>query len=107
MAPAEDVVARYESGQMQTERFAYSAYNLDEHGDLLNTGGSEYKGEAADATRPDRVCSGIKDTLRSFVARLHSKGARVVFEYFITRRGESGQRPTDASPGILRTSAAQ
>jgi hypothetical protein len=82
MAPAEDIVARYESGQMRTDRFFYSAYNLDEHGDLLNTAGSEYKDEAADATQPDRVCPGIKDKLRGFIARLRGGGVRAVFEYF-------------------------
>jgi hypothetical protein len=82
MAPATEIIERYESGRARSERFAYSAYNVDGHGDLQHTEGSRYADEPADVTRPDRICSGVKDSLRSFVAQMRGRGVRVVFEYF-------------------------
>jgi hypothetical protein len=78
LQPDDIILARYRSGKSRTDRFSYSAYNMDDHGDILNNRGTSYRGAGVPATMPGSVCPAIAGILSSFVGNLKEKGARVV-----------------------------
>jgi hypothetical protein len=78
LEPDEVIFARYRSGKSRTDHFSYSAYNIDDHGDILNNRGTSYWGAGVPATMPGPVCPAIAGILSSFVGNLREKGARVV-----------------------------
>ena len=59
--------------------FAYSAYNLNSHGDMQRTEGSEFKGQGYDIGSPAHVCDKTANNLISFVDRMKKKGVPVYF----------------------------
>jgi hypothetical protein len=77
LAPAAEIVARYRSDRLRTQTFAYSAFNLDDSGDLLNNDGAFFAGRG-DPSRPARICSTVADSLRGFVAAMRGRGVRVL-----------------------------
>jgi hypothetical protein len=78
LAPEQVIFRRYQSGKSRSDRFSYSAYNIDDHGDILNTRGTSFGGAGVSATMPGPVCPTIAATLSSFSADLKAKGARVI-----------------------------
>jgi hypothetical protein len=77
LAPAADILKRYQSDQRRTENFAYSAYNIDHNGDILNNRGTRYKSAGVPATEPGAVCPQVAEILQRFAASLKDKAARV------------------------------
>jgi len=59
--------------------FAYSAYNLNSHGDMQRTEGSKFKGQGYDVGSPAHVCDKTANSLISFVGRMKKKGVPVYF----------------------------
>jgi hypothetical protein len=78
LEPEQVIFARYQSGKSRSDRFSYSAYNIDDHGDILNTRGTSFGGAGVSATMPGPICPTIAGILSRFVADLKAKGARVV-----------------------------
>jgi hypothetical protein len=78
LQPDEVILARYRSDTSRTDHFAYSAYNMDDHGDILNARGTSYWGAGVPATMPGPVCPTIAGILSGFAGNLKAKGARVV-----------------------------
>jgi len=82
LAPPSEILARFNSGQLRTSQFAYSAYNTDDHGDMLNIDDARYEGKPADVNQPDGICADIKELLRNFIVAMRGRDVTVVFEYF-------------------------
>ena len=59
--------------------FEYSAYNLNNHGDIQRTEGSRFKGQGYDMGSPSHVCDKTANMLSSFVDRMKKKGVQVYF----------------------------
>jgi hypothetical protein len=78
LKPDDVILARYRSGRSRTDHFSYSAYNLDDHGDMLNNRGATFSGAGIPATSPGPVCPAIVAILANFVASMKAKGVRVV-----------------------------
>ena len=77
LAPTEVIWARYSSGKLRTSDFAYSAYNIDDRGDMLEIDGANYSGPGAPANEPGNICSDPFFVLSSFVARMKKNDVRV------------------------------
>jgi hypothetical protein len=77
LGPASEITGRYRSDRLRTQAFAYSAFNLDDSGDLLNNDGAFFVGRG-DPSRPGRICPAVADTLRGFVAAMRERRVRVV-----------------------------
>ncbi|MDD5350408.1 MAG: hypothetical protein PHQ12_09380 [Chthoniobacteraceae bacterium] len=72
------VLARFRD-RPAPEKFEYSAYNLDNHGDMQRAEGSKYKGKAWYLSKPDRVSKATATLLQAFVGSMKAKGVRVYF----------------------------
>lgn len=59
--------------------FEYSAYNIDNHGDMLKTEGAQFKNAGWDVRKPDHVCASTKNKLLKFVKKMKNKGVSVFF----------------------------
>lgn len=59
--------------------FEYSAYHLDNYGDMLQTEGAYFKGSGWDVSEPKNVCSETASDLNSFVSSMKMKGVNVFF----------------------------
>ncbi|MDP2231496.1 hypothetical protein [Methylotenera sp.] len=59
--------------------FEYSAYHLDNHGDMLRTEGAYFKGSGWDESEPKHVCTETASELNSFVNSMKKKGVIVFF----------------------------
>jgi hypothetical protein len=59
--------------------FEYSAYHLDDHGDMLRTEGAHFKGAVLDVSNPSHVCDKTANQLESFVGSMKMKGVHVYF----------------------------
>jgi len=59
--------------------FQYSAYNLNDYGDLQRTEGSKYSGKVDDFSKPDHVCDGTANQLIGFIKGMRTKGVQVYF----------------------------
>jgi hypothetical protein len=107
LEPAAVVFARYRSGKSKTSSFSYSAYNIDDHGDILNNHGTAFKGPGVPATMPGPVCPAIAGILSGFVRNLKEKGARAVVThtpYLVDDAPEPGWQ--DAERTFLRDMAS-
>lgn len=72
------VLAKFKVRSAPTE-FAYSAYNLNNYGDILGTEGSKYKGKGEDVNKPLHVCDKAASILVKFVDQMKNKGVQVFF----------------------------
>jgi len=72
------VLAKFNTRTVPTE-FAYSAYNLNNYGDILGTEGSKYKGKGEDVNKPFNVCDKAATILLNFVDQMKKKGVQVFF----------------------------
>lgn len=72
------VLSKFRAGR-RPSTFQYSAYNLDAHGDILQTDGAEFKDIGRDVRTPRHVCAETKNQLVSFVRAMEGKGVRVYF----------------------------
>ncbi|OQW76918.1 MAG: hypothetical protein BVN35_05695 [Proteobacteria bacterium ST_bin11] len=72
------VLSKFKERKVPTE-FAYSAYNINNHGDMLATNGSRYNGKDDDVSKPLHVCDRTANILVVFVDRMRNKGVRVFF----------------------------
>lgn len=81
LASAEDILRRYRSGGQHTNAFAYSAYNIDDHGTMLNNEGAHYSGPAADPSRPAAVCADILQKLADFAQAMKERRVSVAVAY--------------------------
>lgn len=59
--------------------FAYSAYNINNYGDMLATNGSRYNGKEDDVSKPLHICDRTANILFGFVDRMRVRGVRVYF----------------------------
>jgi hypothetical protein len=75
-APAEVIWQRYQSGKLKSD-FPYSAYNLDDRGDVQRYIGT-YKGAALPANQPSNICPYALSILARFVTRMKHDGVRVL-----------------------------
>lgn len=60
-------------------KYKMSAYNLNDHGDLLRTEGTIFKVNDDDLRKPDHVCDKSADQLTSFQDKMKSRGVQVFF----------------------------
>ena len=61
------------------KRFAYSAYHLDEFGDMLGTDGAKFDGIARPSDAETTLCPGSLRLLRRFASRMREKDVAVRF----------------------------
>jgi hypothetical protein len=59
--------------------FEYSAYHLDNHGDMLRTEGTYFKGAGWDESEPKHLCAQTASELNQFVYNMKKKGVSVFF----------------------------
>jgi hypothetical protein len=78
LAPVEVIWASYRSGTLRTRSFEYSAYNIDNRGDMLNNEGARYSGPGVQATEPGDICPDLLPVLTTFVGQVKDKGVRVI-----------------------------
>jgi len=83
------VLSKFNERTVPTE-FAYSAYNLDNYGDMLGTEGAKYKGKGEDVNKPLHVCDKAATILMSFVDQMKNKGVQVFFANTPYLAAESG-----------------
>jgi len=76
-----EILMRFNSGQLKPDKFAYSAYNLDDRGDILHTDGSFVGGNVANVLEPKSICPETKLILSNFVDEMHKKNTKVIFSY--------------------------
>jgi hypothetical protein len=106
MERADIIVARYYSGKAQTKEFAYSAYNVDARGDILNLDDKTYHGATASSALPDGICSPSRIQLAGFAQKMRAKGVRVVLAhppYLVDTQPTSGWQKAEAN--FLRAAA--
>ena len=72
------VLARFRARKASSV-FEYSAYNLNNHGDIQRTEGSKFKGQGYDVNSPGHVCDKTAIMLGSFVDRMKKRGVQVYF----------------------------
>ena len=63
---------------MRTNDFAYSAYNVDNHGDLLNNKGVHFSGPESLLNKPRNICPDIIVVLRDLVTKMKTEDVRVL-----------------------------
>src|SRR5262249_7819818 len=78
LAPPEIIWARYQSGKFRPDKFDYSAYNIDQFGDMLQTKGQEYADSGVPVVLPRRICPGVIEILKSFRQRMEGRGLQVL-----------------------------
>lgn len=78
LAPTDSIWARYRSGNLRTSNFKFSAYNIDDRGDMLENKGEKYSGSGVPANEPGNICSDILPVFTSFVTRMKNKDVRVL-----------------------------
>lgn len=110
LAPAETIWQRYQSGQARSDKFQYSAYNLDRWGDMTHNRGTIYKGKGVPADEPAHICPFVHRELTSFVKRLVARHVRVLVAhppYLIDGSPSPGWRAAEATfrTDILSTGA--
>lgn len=81
LAPPNVIWARFQSDSLRTDYFAYSAYNLDDRGDMLHNRSWPYSGGGIPPNAPDGVYPSTLLLLRGFVSRMHDRGVRVFFAH--------------------------
>jgi hypothetical protein len=57
--------------------FSYSALNMDNRGDILNTIGAHYSGEPSDPSEPGAFCPAVAEQLRLVKQDMKTRGVRV------------------------------
>lgn len=72
------VLSRFRARTMP-QVFKYSAYHLDNHGDMLRTEGAQFKGFGRDVSEPRHVCDKTVNLLVNFVDGMKKKGVHVYF----------------------------
>jgi hypothetical protein len=72
------VLSRFNS-RVISSSFEYSAYQLDNLGDMQQAEGSKFSGQSFDVKRPLHVCDGTKNNLMEFVNGMREKGVQVYF----------------------------
>lgn len=81
LAPDEVIWARYRSDGLRTRKFAYSAYNIDDRGDMLGNDKAMFSASGVPVTEPSDVCPDVLSVLSSFVARLKERGVQVIVSH--------------------------
>lgn len=79
--------------------FAYSAYNLNNHGDLQLIDGARYQGPGIPYSEPSHVCSTTATYLESFAAAMKKRGVQVYFAntpYIQSDTGLAAMRSSEA-----------
>ena len=100
LAPIDVIWERYRSQNFRTDDFAYSAYNVDDRGDIEKNIGGTYIGAGVPANEPGNVCPDALSVLASFVARMEEKRVRVVVAhtpYLIEGVPAAGWREAEAN----------
>lgn len=81
LAPIEVIWERYRSGKLRPSNFAYSAYNIDDRGDIQKNIGAKYGGFGVAENEPSNICPHALSIFADFVARMKDKGVRVLFSH--------------------------
>jgi hypothetical protein len=107
LAPAEVIWARYSSGKLRTNDFSYSAYNIDDRGDMLGNEGADYSGLGVPANKPNNICVNTLSTFINFVARMKHKEVRVLVAHtpYLIENSPTPNWP-DAEENFLRDIAS-
>jgi len=77
------------------KNFGYSAYHLDDYGDMLRTEGAKYKGAGVDIRKPNHICPSTAAKLKNYINQLKQRGIAVYFAntpYIATGGDESAVR---------------
>jgi hypothetical protein len=91
--------SRYQSGKYLPSEFRYSAYNIDDRGDILNNEKAAYDGPGVAATAPGKLCPDIHALLQRFVADMAVRHVRVVIAhtpYLVEGRPAAGWQQAEA-----------
>jgi hypothetical protein len=75
--------------------FAYSAYNLNSHGDMQGAEAAKFKRQGDDISKLAHVCDKTATILVNFVERMKKKGVRVYFANTPYLASETGSPPTN------------
>ncbi len=59
--------------------FKYSAYNLDDYGDILKTEGTQFKGAGYNTRQPNHVCTETAKQIMEFIKNMKQRGVSVYF----------------------------
>lgn len=100
LAPPSAIMNRFWSGVDRPAGFMYSAYNLDDRGDMLHIDGSHAVDPGVNGLEPAKVCPATLTTLARFIAEMRSRKVRVIFShepYLIERRPAAGWRQSEAA----------
>jgi hypothetical protein len=99
LAPDHDIIDEYQSGSLRTNYFAYSAFNIDDRGDMLETTGARYSGDGNPVAQPGKICARPLALLRQFVASMRAKQIRVIVAhapYLVDRSPPPGWQAAEA-----------
>lgn len=72
------VLSKFKARSMPLN-FEYSAYHIDNHGDMMQTDGAHFKGAGYSFNKPNHVCAETANQLVSFVNSMKNKDVRVYF----------------------------
>lgn len=72
------ILARFRS-RATAERFEYSAFNLDDFGDIQRAEGSKYSGHGYDIREPRHICKSTRVVLKDFMLSMRERGVQVYF----------------------------
>ena len=81
LAAPQVVETRFTSGALRTHDFAYSAYNVDTHGDMQNNIGAHFAGVGVQPDRPASICPSVAPVLKSFADDMRARHVRVVIAH--------------------------
>jgi hypothetical protein len=100
LAPIDVIWEHYRSGNFRPRTFLYSAYNVDDRGDIQKNIGVEWRGRGIPANEPSNVCHYTLSILANFVARMKDKGVRVLVAhtpYLIEGTPRAGWQEAEAN----------
>jgi hypothetical protein len=72
------ILSRFRS-RTTPETFEYSAFNLDDFGDIQRTEGAKYYGKGYDKREPRHICDSTMNVLKDFVRSMKKKEVHVYF----------------------------
>jgi hypothetical protein len=99
LAPIDVIWERYRSGKFRPGDFEYSAYNIDDRGDIQKNIGV-WRGPGIPANEPSNVCHYTLSILANFVVRMKDIGVRVLVAhtpYLIEGAPRAGWQEAEAN----------
>lgn len=78
-AQNDSIILHKFANRMPPKEFKYSAYNLDDHGDLEGAIGNQYFGIGRSAVDPSEVCKETAEYLTTFTSQLRKRDIQIWF----------------------------